>query len=258
MNYISGKSVFLILSKWLLVNRTLACRVTKLSLRRLPVFRLSWAQSPEHRNPHITFAMAFLKVSDYEFLRKCWVSAFRTLDCDARQGKRLSCWKWLLGLLGRSDLSISPVFFPPFLFASFFCFSFHISCLCPSAHVKHLAPFLVCGPPRARSLLPSFSTFFHPQGVLLHPVTEHSRGWAALSEFPQEASWLWFCSAISYKGNEGWGQPGEQEEGVPDPCLSSPAGSQHGCEDYTHIISRFSGHWNLQGLLKGAGVFKHS
>lgn len=34
--------------------------------------------------------------------------------------------------------------------------------LCPSAHVKHLAPFLVCGPPWASSLLPSFSPFLLP------------------------------------------------------------------------------------------------
>ena len=72
----------------------------------------------------------------------------------------------------------SPLSSAPSSFASFFLLSFPTSCSCPSAHVKHLAHFLVRGPPRASSLLPSSLPLLHlvflPQEGLLHHLLLNS------------------------------------------------------------------------------------
>ena len=136
-----------------------------------------------------------------------------------------------MGPRGWSGLSISPLFFPPFLFASFFCFSFHSSCLCPSAHVKHPAPLLVCGPPRARSLLPPFLPSSIHKGcysIALLDIPEDELHSLRFHRRPLDYGFVWLFHTREMRAG---GNLGSRMGEVPDPCLPSPAASQHGCED---------------------------
>ena len=144
---------------------------------------------------------------------------------------------WVVGSDSRHSLAglapVSPL-------SSFFHASLHLSFAspftshaCAHLHMSNICHYFWCVvlPELALCSLLFLPSSFLPQGVLLHPLLLNIPEDELHSAFPQEASWQWFCLAISYKGNEAWGQPGEQEEGVPDPCLPSPAGSQHSCKD---------------------------
>lgn len=129
---------------------------------------------------------------------------------------------WAVGSDSGTLWLVWPQHLPFFLHSSsylFFCFSFHSSCLCPSAHVKHPAP-LWCGPPRELDLCSSFSTFLHPQGVLLHRITDIPEDELHSLRFPQrplDYGFAWLFHTREMRAGATWGAGWGE---VPDPCLA--------------------------------------
>lgn len=140
---------------------------------------------------------------------------------------RLSCWKWLLGPRGWSGLSISPSLLSSFSSHLSFAspFTAHACAHLHTSSIRHHFWCVVL--PELRSLLPPFLPSLRPQGVLLHRITGHSGG-NELHSFhrrPLDYGFIWL---FHFWGK--WGLRATWEAGreVPDPCLPSPAASQHG------------------------------
>ena len=102
---------------------------------------------------------------------------------------------------------------------------------CAHLHTSDIrCRFLVCGPPRARSPPPPFLPSSVHKGcysVALLDIPEDELHSLRFHRRPLDSGFVWLFHTREMRAG---GNLGRRRGEVPDPCLPSPAASQHGCE----------------------------